>query len=102
LLNGHGEILKFGGEVMKNVAGFDVSRFMVGALGTLGMVLDISMKVLPQPEADTVSVEPGKQTISTIYPIFNGFSMNLFLSSNQVMSAYKNNIKLIIPLSCIS
>jgi len=52
LLNGHGEILKFGGEVMKNVAGFDVSRLMVGALGTLGVVLDISMKVLPQPEAD--------------------------------------------------
>ena len=52
LLNGHGEILKFGGEVMKNVAGFDVSRLMVGALGTLGVALDISMKVLPQPEAD--------------------------------------------------
>jgi glycolate oxidase FAD binding subunit len=53
LLNGHGEILKFGGEVMKNVAGFDVSRLMVGALGTLGVVLDISMKVLPRPEAET-------------------------------------------------
>ena len=48
LLNGHGEILKFGGEVMKNVAGFDVSRLMVGALGTLGVVLEISMKVLPR------------------------------------------------------
>lgn len=52
LLNGHGEILKFGGEVIKNVAGFDVSRLMVGALGTLGVVLEISMKVLPQPEAE--------------------------------------------------
>ncbi len=56
LLNGHGEILKFGGEVMKNVAGFDVSRLMVGALGTLGVVLDISMKVLPRPEAETTLI----------------------------------------------
>lgn len=56
LLNGHGEILKFGGEVMKNVAGFDVSRLMVGALGTLGVVLDVSMKVLPRPEADTTLI----------------------------------------------
>ena len=58
LLNGHGEILKFGGEVMKNVAGFDVSRLMVGALGTLGVVLDVSMKVLPRPEADTTLIFP--------------------------------------------
>ena len=58
LLNGQGEILKFGGEVMKNVAGFDVSRLMVGALGTLGVVLDISMKVLPRPEADTTLIFP--------------------------------------------
>ena len=58
LLNGHGEILKFGGEVMKNVAGFDVSRLMVGALGTLGVVLDISMKVLPRPETETTLMFP--------------------------------------------
>jgi len=56
LLNGHGEILKFGGEVMKNVAGFDVSRLMVGAFGTLGVVLDISMKVLPRPETETTLI----------------------------------------------
>jgi glycolate oxidase FAD binding subunit len=56
MLNGHGEILKFGGEVMKNVAGFDVSRLMVGALGTLGVILDISMKVSPRPEAETTLI----------------------------------------------
>jgi len=50
LLNGRGEILKFGGEVIKNVAGFDVARLMVGALGTLGMLLEISMRVLPRPQ----------------------------------------------------
>lgn len=49
LINGRGEILRFGGEVMKNVAGYDVSRLMVGALGTLGVLLEISVKVLPAP-----------------------------------------------------
>jgi glycolate oxidase FAD binding subunit len=49
ILNGKGEILHFGGEVMKNVAGYDVSRLMVGAFGTLGVLLAISLKVLPKP-----------------------------------------------------
>ncbi|HAI68664.1 MAG TPA: glycolate oxidase subunit GlcE [Gammaproteobacteria bacterium] len=48
-INGKGEILKFGGQVMKNVAGYDVSRLMVGALGTLGVLLEVSLKVLPKP-----------------------------------------------------
>lgn len=52
LLNGRGEILSFGGRVMKNVAGFDVSRLMAGALGTLGLVLEVSLKVLPKPEQE--------------------------------------------------
>ena len=49
-LTGKGEILTFGGQVMKNVAGYDVSRLMTGAMGTLGLMLEISMKVLPRPE----------------------------------------------------
>jgi glycolate oxidase FAD binding subunit len=51
LLNGCGEILRFGGQVMKNVAGYDVSRLMAGAHGTLGIMLEISLKVLPRPAA---------------------------------------------------
>lgn len=51
VLTGRAEILRFGGEVMKNVAGYDVSRLMVGALGTLGILLDVSLKVLPRPAA---------------------------------------------------
>ena len=50
IINGQAEILHFGGEVMKNVAGYDVSRLMVGALGTLGLILEVSLKVLPLPE----------------------------------------------------
>lgn len=49
VLTGRAEVLRFGGEVMKNVAGYDVSRLMTGAFGTLGILLDISIKVLPIP-----------------------------------------------------
>jgi glycolate oxidase FAD binding subunit len=56
LLNGEGELLQFGGQVMKNVAGFDVSRLMVGARGTLGALMEISLKVLPKPEVEETIV----------------------------------------------
>jgi glycolate oxidase FAD binding subunit len=49
LLTGDGRVLRFGGEVMKNVAGYDVSRLVVGSLGILGVLLDVSFKVLPMP-----------------------------------------------------
>lgn len=47
LLNGRAEVLSFGGQVMKNVAGYDVSRLLAGSLGTLGVILEVSLKVLP-------------------------------------------------------
>ena len=50
LINGHGEHLRFGGEVMKNVAGYDVSRLQAGALGTLGLITEVSLRLLPSPE----------------------------------------------------
>lgn len=49
MINGRGEYLTFGGQVMKNVAGYDTSRLMCGAQGTLGVLLDISLKVIPIP-----------------------------------------------------
>jgi len=52
IMDGEGRVLRFGGEVMKNVAGFDVSRLMTGSLGTLGLILDVSLKVLPLPLGD--------------------------------------------------
>jgi glycolate oxidase FAD binding subunit len=52
MLDGKGDDLKFGGRVMKNVAGYDVSRLMAGSLGTLGVLVEVSLKVLPLPAAE--------------------------------------------------
>ena len=58
LLNGRGEILTFGGQVTKNVAGYDVSRLMVGSLGILGVICEVSLKVLPASVAtETLSFD---------------------------------------------
>ncbi|RMJ04398.1 putative FAD-linked oxidoreductase [Marinobacter litoralis] len=56
LLNGKGEHLRFGGQVMKNVAGYDVSRLQAGAMGTLGVITEISLKVMPKPAATVTLV----------------------------------------------
>ena len=56
LLDGRGEVGRFGGEVMKNVAGYDVSRLVTGARGTLGVILEASVRVRPRPELETSRV----------------------------------------------
>ena len=56
LMNHNGSELQFGGKVMKNVAGFDVSRLICGSFGTLGLILEASVKVLPKPEFETTIV----------------------------------------------
>jgi len=53
LVDGTGQVLDFGGQVMKNVAGYDVSRFIAGSLGTLGVIAEATLKVLPRPVAET-------------------------------------------------
>jgi len=53
LLDARGELLNFGGRVMKNVAGFDMSRLLCGSLGMLGLIAQASIKVLPKPRAET-------------------------------------------------
>ena len=63
LLSGSGEGLRFGGQVMKNVAGFDVSRLMVGSFGCLAPILEVSLKVLPRPPGScTLQLELDSQT----------------------------------------
>ena len=62
IINGRGEQLRFGGEVIKNVAGYDVARLMAGSFGTLGLILDLSIKTQPLPQAEvTLALELDKQ-----------------------------------------
>ena len=70
ILNGRGEILRFGGEVMKNVAGYDISRLMTGAMGTLGVILDVSLKVLPIP-AEEITLVQGRSHEDALQAIGN-------------------------------
>ncbi|MFT4938936.1 MAG: glycolate oxidase FAD binding subunit [Paraglaciecola sp.] len=56
LINGKAEQLNFGGQVMKNVAGYDVSRLQAGAMGSFGIITEISMKVVPKPQASLTLV----------------------------------------------
>jgi glycolate oxidase FAD binding subunit len=66
LLDGRGDVLRFGGQVMKNVAGYDVSRLLTGSLGTLGMLLDVSVKVLPRAPREATLVFDGVAEIDAI------------------------------------
>jgi glycolate oxidase FAD binding subunit len=60
MIDGRGEILQFGGRVIKNVAGFDLSRVLVGSLGTLGVILEVSIRVMPMhPLETTLAFEHG-------------------------------------------
>ena len=62
LVNGKGELLTFGGQVMKNVAGYDVSRLVTGTLGTLGLIVEVSLKVLPvAPREATLKFEMSQE-----------------------------------------
>jgi glycolate oxidase FAD binding subunit len=56
LIDGTGQVLDFGGQVMKNVAGYDVSRLLAGSLGTLGVLAEVTLKVLPKPVAERTLV----------------------------------------------
>lgn len=52
LMDSRGQVMRFGGQVMKNVAGYDVARLLAGSLGTLALILDVSIKVLPLPVSE--------------------------------------------------
>jgi len=56
LMNAQGELLQFGGQVMKNVAGYDVARLLAGSMGILGPIVQVSLKVLPVPAAEVTVV----------------------------------------------
>ena len=84
LVDGRGELLHFGGQVMKNVAGYDVSRLMAGALGTLGLLTKVSLKVLPRPVRETTLVfELGQQEALDKLNAWGGCALPLSSSAWQ-------------------
>ena len=87
-LNGKAEKLNFGGQVMKNVAGYDVSRLMTGAMGTLGVLLEISLKVLPKPDYElTLKAESDVATAIKLMNKWAGQSIPI-----SATSFYDDNI----------
>jgi glycolate oxidase FAD binding subunit len=93
VLSGEGRSLTFGGQVIKNVAGYDVSRLMVGAMGTLGVLLEVSLKVLPLP-SKTLTLHFPLDAASAIV------QMNTWAASPLPLSgAYHDNNGLFVRLS---
>ena len=72
LINGAGEHLTFGGQVMKNVAGYDVSKLQAGAMGVLGVITEMSLKVVPKPAANATGVQ--KMEISEAIEAMNRYA----------------------------
>lgn len=82
VVNGHGELLQFGGQVIKNVAGYDVSRLVAGSLGTLGLVADVSLKVVPvAPATATMRFELDEASALTLLAQWGGQPLPLNASA---------------------
>lgn len=106
IINGKGETLRFGGKVMKNVAGYDVSRLMCGALGTLGVIMSVSLRLLPKPESEQTivlsvncdtAIDKLNQWANTPMPIsasfYDGSELFIRLSSSEsAVEACKKSI----------
>ncbi len=106
IINGKAEQLRFGGQVMKNVAGYDASRLMVGAQGTLGILLDISLKILPISETEitlklstdlNTSIKHIQKWLKQGLPISASCHLNntLTLRLSSTHSAVKKSVSLI-------
>jgi len=106
IINGKAQKCRFGGQVMKNVAGYDVSRLMVGAQGTLGVLLDISLKVLPVNETEislTLKIEANDAGKNTQQWIRQGLPISascflkdtLYIRLGSTHSAVKQSLSII-------
>lgn len=95
-INGKGQYLKFGGQVMKNVAGYDVSRLLAGSLGTLAVLLEVTLKVLPKPKHEasfekkmslasvrTTLRDLTDQSVPISAAVYDGEYLRLRLSANE-------------------
>ena len=106
MINGQAQHLRFGGDVMKNVAGYDVSRLQIGAYGSLGLLLDASMKVLPVPQHELTIVSTrstaddysyisglGRQALPVTAAAVHGYTQYIRLSGTE--AAVKSAAKLL-------
>jgi glycolate oxidase FAD binding subunit len=104
LINGNGDFLRFGGKVMKNVAGYDVSRLQAGAMGTLGLMTEISFKVLPKVAASiTLRAEATQAEAIRLMNEFSGqpkplmgacwLNNHLYLRLSGAKSAVEGTVK---------
>jgi glycolate oxidase FAD binding subunit len=80
-VNGKGEIITTGGKVMKNVAGFDLFRPMAGAMGTLGVLLKVALRIIPKPEIEQTLILDESDELKALK------KMNLWAGKTQAISA---------------
>lgn len=89
IINGKGEYLRFGGQVMKNVAGYDIARSMCGALGTLGIIMQVSIRVLPKPRQEiTIVIDHLKSAKSSLELLQFALLSNLAISASCADNQY--------------
>ena len=85
MLDGKADVLTFAGQVMKNVAGYDVARVMAGALGVLGVLLEVSLKVMLKPPASsTLAFDVAEAEALTLLGVWGGHQS---LSSSESLRA---------------
>ena len=88
LIDGRGQVLSFGGQVMKNVAGYDVSRALAGSLGTLGVIAEVSLKVLPRPAGSTtLAFSMGQEKALTQFNEWAGMPLAITASAWRASAA---------------
>jgi glycolate oxidase FAD binding subunit len=88
IINGQGDILQFGGKVMKNVAGYDNSRLMAGSMGCLGLILEATVKVVPKPKAEQsfhFDIEQEKNTVFVNKLLSMGYPVSASAFDNDLL-----------------
>lgn len=104
LIDGRSQHLAFGGSVMKNVAGYDVSRLLVGSLGILGVITEVSLKVLPRPiEERTLQFEMNEQQAIVALNDWGGLALPLSASVwyDNVLSVRLSGVPVAIEVACL-
>ncbi|MGI9023976.1 MAG: glycolate oxidase subunit GlcE [Burkholderiaceae bacterium] len=99
VIDGRGQHLSFGGRVMKNVAGYDVSRALAGSLGTLGVITEVALKVLPRPvQTTTLSLEMNEESALDKLNAWGGMPVAITASAWRPKAAGARSGRLMVRL----